>query len=147
MASVPLDPSPRHLLSLGLFVFGMDTMPYQSLRHSMEWRHGSSERHQARPASQYLGPGAETISIGGLLVPEIAGTYSAFERISEMADTGEDYPLVDGRGMVMGHFRILRLEREHMGVMAGGIPRQVGFTIDLERGEDAVASTSGNGAA
>ena len=143
MASVPLDPSPRHLLSLGLFVFGMDTMPYQSLRHSMEWRHGTSERHQARPAAQFLGPGAETISIGGLLVPEIAGSYSAFDRIREMADSGEEYPLMDGLGMIYGHFRILRLEREHLRVLAGGIPRQIGFNIDLERGEDAVASTSG----
>lgn len=146
MASVPLAPTPRHLLSLGLFIFGMDTVPYQSLRHSVEWRHGTSERHQARPASQYLGPGAETISIGGLLVPEVAGSYSAFDRIREMADAGEDYPLVDGQGNVLGHFRIVRLEREHMGVMAGGVPRQVGFTLDLERGEDAVVSTSGGAA-
>ena len=52
---------------------------------------------------------------------------------------------MDGQGLIYGHFRILRLEREHLGVMAGGIPRQIGFNIDLERGDDAVAPTSGAG--
>lgn len=137
MASVPLiDPSPRQLMTLGMFVFGMDTTPYEQLRHAMSWRHGTSERHQARPAGQYLGPGPETVSISGTTVPEIAGTYSAFDRIVEMANTGEDYALMDGFGRVFGHFRIMSLEREHRNVMAGGIPRQIGFTLELERAAD-----------
>lgn len=136
MASVPLNPSPRHLMTLGMFIFGMDTLPYQALRHSVEWRHGNSDRHGARPASQFLGPGPETISISGLSVPEIAGSYSAFDTLIEMAGTGDTHALLDGRGVVFGHFRILRLDRDHMGVMAGGMPRQVAFTIELERGED-----------
>ncbi len=144
MASVPLlDPSPRHLMTLGMFVFGMDTLPYQQLRHTMEWRHAVTERHQARPAGQYLGPGAETVAISGTTVPEIAGRYSAFERIVEMANTGEDYALMDGVGRVYGHFRIMRLEREHRIVMAGGLPRQIGFTLDLERAADPQVGATG----
>ena len=52
-----------------------------------------------------------------------------------MADTGEAHPLMDGVGRVYGHFRIVKLDREHLTVMAGGVPRQVGFTLDLERVE------------
>jgi len=129
------DPSPRELMSLGLFVFGMDTVPYQALRHALEWRHGKSERHQARAASQYLGPGAETINISGLLVPEVAGSYAAFDRLVEMGDTGEDYPLMDGLGRVLGHFILVKFDRDHLTVMGGGIPRQVGFSLDLERAD------------
>lgn len=127
------DPSRRQLMTLGLFVFGMDTVPYQALRHAMEWRHGTSDRHQALPASQFLGKGPETVTISGLLVPEIAGSYSSFDRLEEMAGTGEAQPLMDGSGKAFGHFTIVRFEREHMNVMAGGIPRQVAFSIDLER--------------
>jgi phage protein U len=133
MASVP---SSQHLLTLGLFVFGMDTAAYDKLRHQVEWRHGKSERHQARDASQFLGPGEEAIEISGVLVPEIAGSYAAFERIVEMGDTGEDQPLLDGTGKVFGHFRIVRFEREHLTVMGGGLPRAVGFTLQLERAAD-----------
>jgi len=129
------DSSRRQLMTLGLFVFGMDTLPYQALRHAVEWRHGATERHQARPAAQYLGPGAETITLSGLLVPEIAGSFGAFDRLVEMGDSGEDYPLMDGTGRVFGHFRIVKLDRDHHNPMAGGVPRQVGFTLDLERAE------------
>lgn len=134
MASQPYNqPSPRHLLSLGMFVFGMDTVPYQQLQHSVEWRHGTTDRHQARPASQYLGPGPETISLSGICVPEIAGSFGAFETLRAMGDTGDDYPLMDGLGWVLGDFRIMRLEQEHLAVMAGGLPRHIGFRLELER--------------
>lgn len=134
--------SPRNLMTLGLFVFGMDTVPYQSLKHAMEWNHATSERFQARPAAQFLGPGAETVTISGLLVPEVAGRYSSIDRLREMANTGEDHSLVDGTGRVYGFFRIVRIETEHINIMAGGIPRQVDFTIELERAADP-AGTSG----
>lgn len=134
MASAPLDNlSPRQLMTLGMFVFGMDTLPYQSLLRSSEWRHGGQERHMARDANQFLGPGAETITITGLLVPEVAGDFGSFETLRAMADTGDDHPLMDGLGRVLGDFVILRLEEEHRQILAGGLPRQAGFTIELRR--------------
>lgn len=134
MASAPLAiVSPRQLMTLGMFVFGLDTLPYQSLLRSTEWRHGGQERHQAREANQFLGPGPETITLTGLLVPEVAGDYGSFDTVRAMADTGEDYPLMDGLGRVLGDFVILRLEEEHRQILAGGLPRQAGFTIELKR--------------
>lgn len=134
--------SPRNLMTLGLFVFGMDTVPYQSLKHSMEWNHATSERFQARPAAQFLGAGVEIVTISGLLVPEVAGRYSSIDRLREMADTGEDHSLVDGSGRVYGFFRIVRIDTEHVNVMAGGIPRQMDFAIELERAADRPGSAA-----
>ncbi|WP_374406547.1 phage tail protein [Pelagerythrobacter sp.] len=134
MASLPFTgPTPRHLLTLGMFVFGMDTLAYHELTHSIEWRHGTTDRHQARPASQYLGPGPETLSFSGVCIPELGGDYGAFETIQAMGDTGDDYPLLDGYGRVFGSYRIVRLERQHLVVLAGGVPRHTGFRIELER--------------
>ncbi|WP_237438462.1 phage tail protein [Alteraurantiacibacter buctensis] len=134
MASAPLDNlSPRQLMTLGMFVFGMDTLPYQSLLRSSEWRHGGQERHMAREANQFLGPGPEAVTITGLLVPEVAGDFGSFETLRAMADTGDDHPLMDGIGRVLGDFVILRLEEEHRQILAGGLPRQAGFTIELKR--------------
>lgn len=138
-----LGPSPRNLMTLGLFVFGMDSLPYQSLSHAMEWNHATSERFQARPAAQFLGPGAESVTISGLLVPEVAGRYSSIDRLREMADTGEDQALVDGMGRVYGYFRIVKIDLEHRNIMAGGIPRQVDFTIELERAADPAGTAGG----
>ncbi len=125
--------SPAHLLSLGMFVFGMDTLAYDELNRRMAWRHPGSERFGARDASQYVGPGPDTITIAGLVVPEIAGSYSAIETLISMADSGDSFDLLDGLGRVLGTFRIDQLEETHHGVMAGGIPRGKGFSIELTR--------------
>ena len=143
MASRPPDvPAPgetvqrasaRELLKLGMFVFGMDSLAYDELSRRMNWRHALSDRFMARAASQFVGPGDDVISMSGLLVPEIGGSYSVIERLIEMAATGDHWPLIDGNGNVLGQFRILSLEQTQRVIMAGGLARMTGFNIELER--------------
>lgn len=139
MASVPPasglagSPSAGVLLTLGMFLFGMDTAAYTELERRMGWRHATSERFLARPASQFVGPGDDLITLSGHLVPEVSGTYGAIDRLIEMADTGDNWPLVDGLGRVLGHYRIVGLDQRHISVMGGGLPRAIDFTLDLER--------------
>lgn len=128
--------SPRELMTLGMFVFSVDTALYEALTRSREWRHATAERFGARPAAQYVGPGVDNIGISGRIVPEVAGRYSALETLAEMAATGDNYPLIDGLGRILGHYRIVRLEEDHAAIMAGGLPRQVAFRIELERDDD-----------
>lgn len=132
MASLPLL-SPANLMTLGMFIFGMDTIPYQDLQRRMSWRHEDSDRFGQRPAGQFAGPGEDGITIAGLVVPEVAGSYSAIERLVEMADTGDNWPLVDGMGRVLGHYRIDSIDLGHVGIMAGGLPRGQNFTMELRR--------------
>ena len=87
----------------------------------------------ARAAAQYVGPGEDVVTIAGTLVPEIAGKFSAIDRIVEMADTGDSWPLMDGTGAILGTYRIETMEVQHIVIMAGGIPRIVDFSIDLKR--------------
>jgi uncharacterized protein len=140
MASRPPNTAPtaRELMTLGMFVFGMSTAAYQDLQRSREWRHATSERHGARDAAQFIGPGPDTVTLAGLLVPEVAGTFSSLETLATMADAGDTYPLIDGLGRIFGHYRITRMEEQHLSVMAGGLPRHVGFRIELARGDDEV---------
>ena len=135
MASMPLSPS-RELMTLGMFVFSIDTALYDRLNRSREWRHATAERFGARAASQYVGPGGDNISISGLIVPEIAGRYSALDTLADMAATGDSYPLINGLGRILGHYRIVRLDEDHAFIMAGGLPRNVAFKIELERSDD-----------
>lgn len=135
MASRP-GLSPQQLMTLGMFVFSVDTALYETLTRTRDWRHGTAERFGARAVSQYLGPGPDSVTIGGLLVPEIAGSFSALETLAEMADTGEHYPLIDGLGRILGQYRIVRLDQSFGDILAGGLPRQIDFRIDLDRGDD-----------
>ena len=135
MASRPI-PSPRQLLTLGMFVFGFETASFNKMGRSREWIHATAERIGARSAYQFIGPGIDRISIGGLIVPEVSGSYSSLDTLAEMAGTGESYPLIDGLGKVLGHYVILALDEENLTIMAGGIPRQVDFKLELERTDD-----------
>lgn len=135
MASSPLNTS-RELMTLGMFVFSIDTALYDTLSRSREWRHATAERFGARPAAQFVGPGADNIGMTGRIVPEIAGRYSALETLADMAATGDSYPLMDGQGRILGHYRIVRLDEEYGVIMAGGMPRNIAFRIELERSDD-----------
>lgn len=130
--------SPRELMTLGMFIFGMDSAAYQSLQRSREWRHATSERHGAREAAQYVGPGPESITLAGLIVPELGATYSSLATLGAIADTGDSYPLIDGTGLIFGHYRIVRIDEEHLRIMAGGVPRHVDFRVELQRADDQV---------
>lgn len=135
MASRPTA-SPRELMTLGMFIFGMDSAAYQTFRRSREWRHALSPRHDARDAAQYVGPGADVIQLGGLLVPELGADFAAMETLADMAGTGDTYPLIDGQGFILGNYRIVRIDEDYRTIMAGGAPRHIDFVIDLERGDD-----------
>ncbi|WP_260925396.1 phage tail protein [Novosphingobium sp. 9] len=125
--------SPAQLLTLGLFVFGMDTIAYSDFQRRMSWRHERSDRFKARASSQFTGPGEDAVSIAGLIVPEVAGNYGAITTLIEMADTGGNWPLLDGFGTVLGHFEIDRIDQTHRTVLAGGIPRAIDFVLELTR--------------
>ena len=133
MASLPSSLSASNLMTLGMFLFGMDQMAYHEMQRRISWRHEKSERFMARAASQFTGPGDDVITLPGTLVPEVAGTFSAIETLIAMANTGDNYPLVDGLGRVLGQYRINSLDQTHRAIMAGGIPRVIDFSIELER--------------
>lgn len=121
------------LASLGLFVFDLASFPFAEMSHRTDWRQAKTERIGARAASQYLGPGDESVSLAGAIVPEVAGSYGAIATLKKMADQGEAWPLVDGSGTVWGNFRIVGMDARRRHMLVDGTPRLVDFTLDLDR--------------
>jgi hypothetical protein len=121
------------LMSLGMFGFELPTLAYQELSKKTEWRHASSDRFGARPASQYLGPGADAVTLSGVLLPGISGSFAALATLKEMGDQGEAQPLVDGTGRVHGAFVILSIDERQSFFTQDGVPRKTDFTIELRR--------------
>ena len=56
------------MLALGLFVFELRTLPYQEMQRSMSWRHAEQSRVGERPALQFTGPDADTITLTGTVI-------------------------------------------------------------------------------
>jgi len=121
------------LAAIGMFVFETETALFDELARRRAWRHGSTERFGALPASQFLGPGEDEITISGRIVPGIAGVYSSLDRIAEMANTGDAFPLADGSGRVLGSFAILGLDQSHKELIDNGAPRMIDFSLTLRR--------------
>ncbi|WP_129792582.1 phage tail protein [Sphingosinicella sp. CPCC 101087] len=121
------------LMSLGMFIFALDSVPYEQLARRQSWRHGKTERVGAFPASQFLGPAEDMISLSGLLVPPIAGDFGSMRVLEELASQGEAHPLVDSEGVVWGHYDIESIDRKQSVLMDNGVPRKTDFTIELRR--------------
>jgi hypothetical protein len=122
------------MMALDMFAFEIGTLPYQELQRKWAWRHAQSDRFGALPAAQFVGPGPESISLTGSLIPgEGIGSYTALKTLVEMADTGEAYSLVSGVGEVLGDYFIRSIDQTQSLFFVDGMARKSDFTVELER--------------
>ncbi len=121
------------LMSIGQFVFSLDTLAYQDYQRQTQWRHPSNARVGANPARQFAGKGDDTINLSGQLFPELAGSVLSLDELRKMADTGKAWPLIEGSGKVQGLFVIESLSDGRSLFFKDGTPRQLNFQITLQR--------------
>lgn len=121
------------LMALGQFVFGMSTLAYQDMQRQNQWRHPSHSRVGAMPARQYVGPGDETISLKGVLAPELTGKTKTLDELRSMAGTGQAWALVSGTGEVLGAYVIESINETGSHFLPDGTPRRIDFTLALAR--------------
>lgn len=128
------------MMSLGLFVFSLPTLAYQELQRRTSWEHAENKRVGVRASSQFVGPGADTITLGGLLVPDVAGSPSSIAELREMGDEGGNWPLVSGTGEVLGAWRIDSLDETQTLFFQDGVARRTDFSITLTRVDEPAAA-------
>ncbi|WP_136067103.1 phage tail protein [Modicisalibacter radicis] len=124
------------LMALGMFVFEARSVPYQQLQRSTEWRHASQSRVGDRPAYQFVGPGADTITLSGTLLPEFTGGRLDLDEIRDMADQGKAWPLVEGTGKQYGLWVIPRVQETSSTFFRDGAAAKIEFTLSLEHVDD-----------
>lgn len=129
-------PQVSMMMALGLFVFGLRTVPYQQLQRQSTWRHPSVSRVGARPARQFIGPGDDTITLSGILYPEVTGGKISLEAIKAMAAMGKSWPLIEGTGLFYGLFVIEEVAETHTHFFPDGAPRKIEFSLKLARTDD-----------
>lgn len=124
------------LLALGLFAFSIPTLAHDELQRRAAWRHATSARIGARDATQYVGPGEETIAINGTAYAELSDGQASLDQLRAMASTGDAWSLVDGAGRVYGAFVIVAIDEGQHHLLADGTPLKIDFTINLLRVDD-----------
>lgn len=131
------------MMALGLFVFMLDTIPYQKLQQKVGWRYPNNSRIGARPAYQFLGADEETITLSGTLLPELTGGDTALTLLKLMADQGKAWPLIEGTGGFYGFFVIESLDTVRQDFFSDGKARQIEFTITLKRTDESILEMVG----
>lgn len=124
------------MMALGLYVFGLRTVPYQQLQRQMSWRHPSLPRVGKRPARQFAGRGDDSITLSGVLYPEITGGKISLAVLKAMADGGKAWPLIEGTGYFYGLFVIEEISETHNTFFPDGAARKIEFSMKLTRTDD-----------
>jgi uncharacterized protein len=121
------------MMVLGMFVFELSSAPYQTLEQSKSWRHASQPRIGIGPANQFLGPDAETITLSGVLYDELNAGEVSLLTLEGMADTGEEYFLIEGTGWIYGEYVIESIKTTHTLFYKNGSCRKIEFNLALKR--------------
>ncbi|QBP10122.1 phage tail protein [Cupriavidus metallidurans] len=139
------------MMALGLFVFAMETAPYQEFQQQIGWRHPSNNRVGRRASRQYTGPDDETVTLAGVLLPELSGGDNTIEVLRQMGDTGLSYVLIEGSGRYYGMFELDSLSITRTLFFKDGKARRIEFSLKLTRvdgvleqmvGESVLSATS-----
>ncbi|SFU79917.1 phage tail protein [Halomonas korlensis] len=132
------------MMAFGMFVFALGTAPYQELQRQTAWRHEGQGRVGKRPARQFLGPGDDTITLTGTLLPHFTGGQQNLDQLRTMADEGAAWPLIEGNGSFYGLYVIESLNENKSHQMRDGSAQRIGFTLSLQRVDDGRADLLGS---
>jgi len=133
------------MMALGLFVFALETAPYQEFQQQIGWRHPSNNRVGRRPSRQYTGLDDETVSLSGVLLPELSGGDNTIDLLRQMGDTGQPYVLIEGSGRYYGMFEIDSLSITRTLFFRDGKARRIEFSVRLTRVDGQAEDVIGGG--
>ncbi|MFQ1012666.1 phage tail protein [Gilliamella apicola] len=121
------------MMCYGLFVFSLKTIPYQVFEENKDWRYPANSRVNQRSSLQFIGIDNETITLSGVLYPELTGGRLSLAWLERMADLGCSWPLIDGTGVPLGFFVMTNLKKTKTEFFKDGAPRKIEFTISLTK--------------
>lgn len=132
------------MAALGMYVFKLDTVPFQKLQRSTSWRWASNSRIGKRPSLQNIGPGDDNINLSGVLLPEITGGRTSLDALRAMADSGMAWTLIDGEGYIYGLFVIENVTEDRSEFFKDGAARKIEFSLALKRADDSYIDKLGS---
>ena len=123
----------KGMLSLGGYKFEVATAAYQELARSTGWEWAEQGRIGQRPALQFTGLQAETITLPGVIYPYWKGGLTQLPQLRRLADAATPLLLVSGLGQNVGRYVIERIDERQTVFFPNGAPRKIEFTITLKR--------------
>jgi phage protein U len=147
-AAGPSKISSIYMAKLGDFMFSLDTAAFQDLQRVSEYKWQALERIGRKPAQQFIGIGADTITLSGVIHPHYRGGIGQIGKMRAMAGNGKSLPLVyafESVGQFCGQWCIMSITEGRKVFFSDGRPRHIEFSITLsEYGPDNEAVMAAN---
>lgn len=119
------------------YYFNLDTAAFDQLRRQTRFRWVGQERLSRASAQQAVSLGEETISIRGAIFPTFKGGIGQLQTLRSIGRQLLPLSLTTGYGEVLGTWCLTSIDEEQGSLLAGGIPRKQGFSLEFTRyGED-----------
>ena len=90
------------------------------------------------------GPDNDSLTLSGVLLPEVTGGRLSLLALELMAEQGKAWPLIEGSGTIYGMFVIESLSQTKTEFFASGMPRRIEFTITLKRVDESLSDLFGS---
>jgi phage protein U len=82
-------------------------------------------------AQQAVGLGEEKITLKGAIFPGHKGGIKQLSTLRSIGRNLQPLNLVTGYGEVLGNWCLVNIEEEQSHLLAGGIPRKQGFSLEF----------------
>ncbi|WP_240462173.1 phage tail protein, partial [Burkholderia sp. Nafp2/4-1b] len=134
--------STPHLMTLATdagqtFHFNLSTAAFDTLRRATHYRVATQERLNRQEALQAVSVGGETITLSGVVFPQLGASVRQIERLRAIGADMKPVQLTTGAGDVLGRWYLQRIDEEQHALLADGVPRKQTFSLEFGRyGED-----------
>ncbi|WP_286912071.1 MULTISPECIES: phage tail protein [unclassified Pseudomonas] len=113
------------------YYFNLDTAAFDQLRRQTRFRWAGQDRLGRESAQQAVGLGEETISIRGAIFPGFKAGLGQLQALRGIGRQLLPLSLTTGYGEVLGTWCLTSIEEEQGALLAGGIPRKQGFSLEF----------------
>jgi len=113
------------------YYFNLDTAAFDQLRRQTRFRWAGQERLSRESAQQAVSLGEESINIRGAIFPGFKGGLGQLQTLRSIGRQLLPLSLTTGYGEVLGTWCLTSVEEEQSVLLAGGIPRKQGFSLEF----------------
>ena len=132
-------PAASALLRYGSVAFSTGTAAHSELRRRVAWRWEEVDVVHGKPNLQWIGLGADVITLTGAIVPGL-GRIATLDALRGLASEGRPHSLVGGDGTDFGQWVLTEMEEGQSALLRDGTPRKAEFTVTFAHyGEDVLA--------
>ena len=125
------------MLTIGPVAFSVAEAAYQALSRATQYRLPAHERIGTQLAYQYTGPGEDSITLSGTIMPTYRGRPGVLDDLRELAAAGESRLLTSGTGEAFGRWIIGEVTEERSALFSDGRARKIEFKVKLLRDDAA----------